>query len=167
VLLARLVVEQRATLRCLAIVSAVTRRRPPARGASTTASSSTFSATRASPFATPAIERSALGGRLRMELGEPPLAVRERPPHDRQQVVLLEPAQNVDAAAREQREFTSKDGFSVVAPTRTIVPFSTWGRNASCCGAVEPMDLVDEEDGPHPVTGALAVGLRRSPRGSP
>src|SRR5262245_34427476 len=29
-------------------------------------------------------------------------------------------------------EFTSKDGFSVVAPTRTIVPFSTWGRNASC-----------------------------------
>src|SRR5262249_50809873 len=29
-------------------------------------------------------------------------------------------------------ELTSNDGFSVVAPTRTTVPFSTCGRNASC-----------------------------------
>jgi len=29
-------------------------------------------------------------------------------------------------------ELTSKDGFSVVAPIRTISPFSTWGRKASC-----------------------------------
>src|SRR5207253_8617821 len=29
-------------------------------------------------------------------------------------------------------EFTSNDGFSVVAPTSTIVPVSTWGRKASC-----------------------------------
>ena len=28
--------------------------------------------------------------------------------------------------------FTSKDGFSVVAPMRMIAPFSTKGRNASC-----------------------------------
>jgi hypothetical protein len=27
----------------------------------------------------------------------------------------------------------SNDGFSVVAPTRVIVPLSTLGRNASCC----------------------------------
>ena len=30
-------------------------------------------------------------------------------------------------------ELISKDGFSVVAPTRIILPFSTKGRNASCC----------------------------------
>ena len=29
-------------------------------------------------------------------------------------------------------EFTSKEGFSVVAPIRIIVPFSTYGRKASC-----------------------------------
>ncbi len=29
--------------------------------------------------------------------------------------------------------FTWKEGFSVVAPTRRMVPFSTWGRKASCC----------------------------------
>ncbi len=34
---------------------------------------------------------------------------------------------------RESRAaFTSKEGFSVVAPTRITVPFSTWGRKASC-----------------------------------
>ena len=30
-------------------------------------------------------------------------------------------------------EFISKEGFSVVAPTRMMLPFSTKGRNASCC----------------------------------
>ena len=35
--------------------------------------------------------------------------------------------------ARERSgRFTSKDGFSVVAPIRMIVPSSTWGRKASC-----------------------------------
>ena len=29
--------------------------------------------------------------------------------------------------------FTSNEGFSVVAPISTMVPFSTCGRNASCC----------------------------------
>jgi hypothetical protein len=28
--------------------------------------------------------------------------------------------------------FTSKYGFSVVAPIRMRMPFSTWGRSASC-----------------------------------
>ena len=27
---------------------------------------------------------------------------------------------------------SSKEGFSVVAPMKTTVPFSTWGRKASC-----------------------------------
>ena len=30
-------------------------------------------------------------------------------------------------------EFIEKDGFSVVAPIRTNLPLSTWGRNKSCC----------------------------------
>ena len=29
--------------------------------------------------------------------------------------------------------FTSKYGFSVVAPINIIVPFSTYGKSASCC----------------------------------
>ena len=39
---------------------------------------------------------------------------------------------------RERRaEFTSKEGFSVVAPIRIIVPRSTWGRKASCCALLK------------------------------
>jgi hypothetical protein len=41
---------------------------------------------------------------------------------------------------------TANDGFSVVAPISVKVPSSTCGRNASCCGLVEAVDLVDEED---------------------
>ena len=33
--------------------------------------------------------------------------------------------------------FSSKDGFSVVAPTRTMSPASTNGRNASCCARLK------------------------------
>ena len=33
----------------------------------------------------------------------------------------------------DEREFTSNEGFSVVAPIRVIVPFSTAPNNASCC----------------------------------
>ena len=39
---------------------------------------------------------------------------------------------------RESRgETTSKDGFSVVAPMSTTVPFSTWGRTTSCCALLK------------------------------
>ena len=31
----------------------------------------------------------------------------------------------------------SKDGFSVVAPMRMMLPFSTNGRNASCCALLK------------------------------
>ncbi len=43
--------------------------------------------------------------------------------------------------------FSSKDGFSVVAPTRTTVPSSMTGKKAILLGAVEAMDLVDEKQG--------------------
>ena len=33
--------------------------------------------------------------------------------------------------------FTSKEGFSVVAPIRMIAPFSTNGRKASCCALLK------------------------------
>ena len=33
--------------------------------------------------------------------------------------------------------FTSNEGFSVVAPISTMVPFSTCGRNASCCARLK------------------------------
>lgn len=44
-------------------------------------------------------------------------------------------------------EFTSKNGFSVVAPTSTSTRFSTAWSSASCWLPVEAMDLVDEQDG--------------------
>ena len=34
-------------------------------------------------------------------------------------------------------EFTSNDGFSVVAPMRMMSPASTYGRNASCCALLK------------------------------
>ena len=34
-------------------------------------------------------------------------------------------------------EFTSNDGFSVVAPMSTMSPASTWGRKASCCARLK------------------------------
>ena len=41
---------------------------------------------------------------------------------------------STSTCARDRRApFSSKDGFSVVAPTRMIVPSSTLGRNESCC----------------------------------
>ena len=51
---------------------------------------------------------------------------------------------------------SSKEGFSVVAPTRMTVPSSTTGRNPSLLGAVEAVDLVDEEDGSLPAGAAPA-----------
>ncbi len=41
------------------------------------------------------------------------------------------------ACATSSGAMTSKEGFSVVAPRSTIVPFSTWGRKASCCALLK------------------------------
>ena len=47
--------------------------------------------------------------------------------------------------------FTSNDGFSVVAPTSTIVPASTWGKQRVLLALVEAVDLVDEQHRPLPL----------------
>ena len=53
----------------------------------------------------------------------------------------------VNTRHRESRgAITSKDGFSVVAPLKVIVPSSTWGRINVLLGLVEPVNLVHEED---------------------
>ena len=44
----------------------------------------------------------------------------------------------------------SNEGFSVVAPIKMMLPFSTKGRNASCCALLKLMDLIDEHDGAAP-----------------
>ena len=47
-------------------------------------------------------------------------------------------ALSVKTRARESRgEITSNDGFSVVAPTSTTVPFSMCGRMTSCCALLK------------------------------
>ena len=111
---------------------AVTRRAP---AGSVTASSSTLSAVRASPSARRAIERRApLGSTDGAEPAQPALGIRRA--RARRMVTSRSPrragAARRPGSATAARALTSNDGFSVVAPTRMMVPFSTWGRKASC-----------------------------------
>ena len=53
---------------------------------------------------------------------------------------------------------SSKEGFSVVAPTRTTSPRLDVGQEGVLLGAVEAVDLVDEEEG------APALGLAQAHR---
>ena len=47
-------------------------------------------------------------------------------------------ARSTTTFARDSKAaFTSNDGFSVVAPTSTTVPASTWGNSASCCALLK------------------------------
>jgi hypothetical protein len=48
------------------------------------------------------------------------------------QVIVVEAAQYKDLGTRQSAPISSKEGFSVVAPTRITVPSSTTGRKASC-----------------------------------
>ena len=100
-----------------------------------------------------------LGGHLGVERGEAALAVRERPLHDREQIVLLESAENIDPAAREQRGIHLEGrvlGRGADEDDRALLDV---GQEGILLGAVEPVDLVDEEDGAHPAAAALALRL--------
>ena len=63
---------------------------------------------------------------------EAPFLVRDGPREDDDDVVRRQGLEDVDLERESSAALTSNDGFSVVAPTRTIVPASTCGRNASC-----------------------------------
>ena len=60
------------------------------------------------------------------------------------------------AARLSSAAFNSKLGFSVVAPTSMIVPSSTIGQEAVLLGAIEAVDLVDEQQGALAGLGHLA-----------
>ena len=58
---------------------------------------------------------------------------------------------SVSTRARDSRaEFTSKEGFSVVAPMSDDRPVLDGRQEGVLLALVEPVDLVDEEDGPPP-----------------
>ena len=54
---------------------------------------------------------------------------------------------------------SSKDGFSVVAPTRTMVPSSISGRKASCCARLKRWISSTKSSVPRPLVAAQAGGL--------
>ena len=55
--------------------------------------------------------------------------------------------------------FTSKLGFSVVAPSKVSVPFSTWGKQRVLLCLVEAVDLVEEQHRALPVQPGPLLGL--------
>ena len=109
------------------------RRTPSSPGsAATTAISRAFRATRASPFA--------MFTRCATASGSSSGASRPRPPassdNARSTIPVIASSSSACSVNTRQRDssgaLTSKDGFSVVAPMKVIVPSSTWGRMTSC-----------------------------------
>ena len=72
---------------------------------------------------------------------------------------------SVSASRRQTRirdssaEFTSKYGFSVVAPIKRDRAVLDMGQQRVLLRLVEPMDLVEEQDGPRTVQGQPFLGL--------
>src|SRR6266542_621858 len=90
-------------------------------------------APRASPSESRAMSRSASGSAV----APVPPSPRSESASARSRMLTTSSSESGWREYTRQRErraaFTSKDGFSVVAPIRMSVPFSTWGRKASCC----------------------------------
>ena len=101
------------------------------------ASSSRFSATRASPLACRAMAASAPSAAV---TGSPP-SPRSGSRSARSRIVSISAALSGLSTNTFDRDssaaFTSNDGFSVVAPISTMSPASTRGRNASCCALLK------------------------------
>ena len=102
------------------------------RSAISVASSMPFSATRASPEATSCRNASASGSSVTFSLPSP-CSVSVSARRTTCATSSSESGWSVRTRVRERSaEMTSNDGFSVVAPMNVTVPFSTWGRMASC-----------------------------------
>ena len=72
-------------------------------------------------------------------------------------------ARNTSTRARDSSAaLSSNDGFSVVAPTSTMVPSSITGRKRILLGAIEAMDFVDEQQRALP-----GLAPRRAPPRTP
>ena len=101
------------------------------------ASSSVPSATRASPCAWLTRNARASGERVSCALPRP----RSASASARSTSAPTSSASSGSRTSTRVRDsragITSNDGFSVVAPMRTMVPRSTWGRNASCCALLK------------------------------
>src|SRR6266446_807964 len=89
-------------------------------------------APRASPSESRAMSRSASGSAVAPVAPSP----RSESASARSRMLTMSSSESGCREYTRQRDrsaaLTSKDGFSVVAPMRVSVPFSTWGRKASC-----------------------------------
>ena len=98
--------------------------------------SSVDSAVRASPLAAEAIVSSMPSSMRTVWRPKPSGALSAR-----ESSRVKSPVSSAFKTNTLQREssapLTSKDGFSVVAPMRMMLPFSTNGRNASCCALLK------------------------------
>ena len=68
---------------------------------------------------------------------QPAVRVLERAPDDHADVLVGERLEPPHAHRDRSAEFTSKYGFSVVAPMSVTVPSSTCGSSASCCALLK------------------------------
>ena len=99
--------------------------------------SSVFSAVRASPLAKLAII-SSMSSAISTCLAAEAARVCQRPAQQlRQFLGRKSRAAQTPCSGRASAELISKEGFSVVAPMRMMLPFSTKGRKASCCALLK------------------------------
>ena len=107
-------------------------------GADAAANSSRFSAERASPLAKRAIAASASSVTSISVVPSPRSLSVKRPSKDAFDGLGRAAPCSTNTFERDSSAaLTSNDGFSVVAPIRTMSPASTRGRNASCCALLK------------------------------
>ena len=155
-LLARLVVEKRLALGGLQDAGVGDRAAPVGLGREAAASSRMVRAARASALARRAMSGSASSVDLDLEPPRPRSRVGQGPPHDRDELVLPEAAQHVHAAAREQRRVHLEGrvlGGGADEDDRALLDV---GQEGVLLGAVEAVDLVDEQDRAQAAAPALA-----------
>ena len=113
------------------------RGRPAGWGAEATVNCSTLRAARASPLEKRAMADSASSSASGCWRPRP----RSASVRARRRMLTMAPSSRGLRTNTFDRErsaaFTSNDGFSVVAPIRTISPLSTRGKNASCCALLK------------------------------
>ena len=126
--------------------------------------SSRLSRRRASPSAKP-IDALA---RLRVEARAPAARCATRAVEQRAELLRGRGVCSTYTAARESSaEFTSNDGFSVVAPTKVKRPCSTYGRNASCCALLKRCTSSTKRMVARPLRGEDVLRAAARPRGCP
>jgi len=107
--------------------------------------------------------RNELIGEFRMKTSQSAFFISQRPTHDCFYFFFIQRISTRTRLRESKALVTSNDGFSVVAPIRVTVPFSTAGSSASLLRFVEAMNFIDEQNR---AATALTIEARFRNRGS-